>query len=226
MKGKRGDGVPASSAVASAGRGVGGGEPAVRAGVQRDVGVSAAVGHAGPGVERGEVGRGLGQPSGGGVADDGGLCVIAPRLGPRRLASLALVGAGLALATMGILGKTGLTERTLVVLNSDRGDSLLSHGLKAKNQFYEESAAVPLIFRWPGKICSSRTVQTVVSQIDLAPTLLDLAGFPAPMRMLGKPMTRWIDTASELEDDGEADSEAFIEVDHPWYDCIHGQGAQ
>jgi arylsulfatase A-like enzyme len=48
------------------------------------------------------------------------------------------------------VSQRGLDENTLVIFVSDHGDHLCSHGLNSKNQFYEEAAGIPLIFRLPG----------------------------------------------------------------------------
>jgi N-acetylglucosamine-6-sulfatase len=71
---------------------------------------------------------------------------------------------------------------TLVVFTSDNGFMLGQHRLTAKNKFYEESAGVPLILSGPGVPNGVRRKQ-VVGNIDLAPTILDLAG----ARALRKP---------------------------------------
>tara|TARA_R110002050_G_scaffold172142_1_gene304376 strand:- start:2542 stop:4116 length:1575 start_codon:yes stop_codon:yes gene_type:complete len=71
------------------------------------------------------------------------------------------------------LDQNGLTDNTLVIFTSDHGEMLGAHGLREKNVFYEESAHVPLIIRFPGEIQSNRQVDGYVSNIDLFPTILD-----------------------------------------------------
>lgn len=68
-----------------------------------------------------------------------------------------------------------LTENTIVIFTSDHGEMLASHGLFAKDEFYQESVGIPLIIRWPGKVRAAR-YDNVVSSIDFLPTLADLAG--------------------------------------------------
>ena len=63
---------------------------------------------------------------------------------------------------------------TLVVFTSDHGELLGERGLWYKMSFLEESARVPLIVRGPG--LAARRVAGPVSQLDLAPTLAELAG--------------------------------------------------
>ena len=73
------------------------------------------------------------------------------------------------------LGELGLDDRTRVIYSSDHGESLGARGLYGKFTMYEESAAVPLILAGP-EVPAGRVVQTPVSLLDLAPTLLEGAG--------------------------------------------------
>lgn len=74
------------------------------------------------------------------------------------------------------LKETGLDESTWVILTADHGEFLGERGLWYKMSFLEPSARVPLIVRPPGG-GASRRVGAPVSLLDLAPTLLSLAGF-------------------------------------------------
>ncbi|MCP3928030.1 MAG: sulfatase-like hydrolase/transferase [Bacteroidetes bacterium] len=71
------------------------------------------------------------------------------------------------------LDEHGLTDNTLVIFTSDHGEMLGAHGLREKNVFYEESAHIPLLIRFPGEITAETTVGGYVSLIDLFPTILD-----------------------------------------------------
>jgi arylsulfatase A-like enzyme len=71
------------------------------------------------------------------------------------------------------LDKHGLTENTLVIFTSDHGEMLGAHGLREKNVFYEESAHIPLLMRFPGEIDENRVVDGYVSHVDLFATVLD-----------------------------------------------------
>ena len=75
------------------------------------------------------------------------------------------------------LAATGLEENTLVVFTADHGELLGERGLWYKMSFLEGSSRVPLIVRAPS--LAARRVHAPVSQLDLAPTLADLAGAPA-----------------------------------------------
>lgn len=71
------------------------------------------------------------------------------------------------------LDELGLTDNTIVVFTSDHGEMLGAHGMREKNVFYEESAHVPLIIRYPEEIKSGIVVDHLVSNLDLFSTILD-----------------------------------------------------
>ena len=74
------------------------------------------------------------------------------------------------------LNELGLAENTLVIFTSDHGEMLGAHGLREKNVFYEESAHVPLLIRFPNWIKSDAQVDGYISNIDLFPTIMDYLG--------------------------------------------------
>jgi choline-sulfatase len=77
---------------------------------------------------------------------------------------------------LGALCDAGLQDRTTVLFTADHGEMLGERGLWYKMSFLEQSARVPLIVRRPGQDSRGRRVPEPVSLIDLAPTLLELAG--------------------------------------------------
>ncbi len=78
------------------------------------------------------------------------------------------------------LEESGLARSTLVVYMSDNGFVLGEHGLIDKRHAYEESIRVPMLAWAPGWIAPGSTVETLVRNIDVMPTLLELAGARAP----------------------------------------------
>jgi arylsulfatase A-like enzyme len=82
-------------------------------------------------------------------------------------------------ALLDALEERGLAENTLVAITADHGEGLMQHGhLLHGAQIYEEQVRVPLLLRWPGRLPAGRVIEGAVSLIDLAPTLLELAGVP------------------------------------------------
>ena len=74
------------------------------------------------------------------------------------------------------LDRLGLKDTTLVVLTADHGESLGEHGYVGHGRhLYENILHTPLIYRLPGKIAAGKVIQTPVSSISLAPTILDAA---------------------------------------------------
>jgi arylsulfatase len=85
----------------------------------------------------------------------------------------------------GEMRKAGLWDRALVVVTSDHGEEFMEHGrLDHFLPTWQELLHVPLIFHGPGVPAGVR-VATPVSIIDIAPTLLSIAGVPAPPTMEG-----------------------------------------
>ncbi len=78
------------------------------------------------------------------------------------------------------LQRSGLARSTLVLYMSDNGFVLGEHGLIDKRHAYEESMRIPMLAWAPGWIAPGSTVETNVRNIDVAPTLLELAGVPWP----------------------------------------------
>ncbi len=79
---------------------------------------------------------------------------------------------------LGKLDELGLSENTLVIFTSDHGDMLGAHGMREKNVFFEESAHIPLMIRFPKKIKSTTTVNGYVSTLDLFATINDYLQMP------------------------------------------------
>ena len=75
------------------------------------------------------------------------------------------------------LRDAGLADQTRVIYTSDHGDNAGARGLWGKSTLYEESAGVPLIMAGPD-VAAGRVVDTPVSHIDCAPTILEAVGLP------------------------------------------------
>jgi len=85
------------------------------------------------------------------------------------------------------LKRTGQLENTIIIYMSDHGELLGDHGMYWKGpHFYDCSVKVPLIISWEGKIQKNIESNALVELIDIAPTLLELAGIPVYGGMQGK----------------------------------------
>ncbi len=89
---------------------------------------------------------------------------------------------------MAELKRLKLDHNTVVIFTSDHGSLLGDHGLFGKWLMYENSIKVPLIIfdpRITSKVASGRRDEIALG-IDLAPTMLSLAGIAAPAAMQGR----------------------------------------
>ncbi len=87
---------------------------------------------------------------------------------------------------MAELTKRGLSQKTLVIITSDHGESLGQHGLESHGAaLYQELIRVPLVFWYPGHIPAGMRVEENVSNAAIPATVTDLLGgsareFPGP----------------------------------------------
>ncbi|HET7767785.1 MAG TPA: sulfatase [Chloroflexota bacterium] len=85
------------------------------------------------------------------------------------------------------LDALGIGQRAVVALTSDHGESMAEHRVPfAHDELYDATIATPLIVRAPGKIPEGRVVETLSQAVDIAPTLVELAGLEAPESFQGK----------------------------------------
>lgn len=84
------------------------------------------------------------------------------------------------------LEDSGLADNTLVLYLGDNGFSLGEHGLIDKRHAYEESIRIPMIAWGPGLVPQGATVDTMVRNIDIAPTILELADVPSTKEVDGR----------------------------------------
>lgn len=80
----------------------------------------------------------------------------------------------------------GQLDDTLVIYTSDNGFGFGEHGLIDKRVAYEWSMRVPLLVRCPAAVPAGRTLERLVANIDLAPTLLEAAGVAVPAGLDGR----------------------------------------
>jgi len=83
------------------------------------------------------------------------------------------------------LEDNGLADNTIIIITSDQGFYLGEHGFFDKRFIYEPSVKMPLIIRYPGHIKPGSVNKDIVTNIDFAPTLLDLAGIKTDHKMQG-----------------------------------------
>ena len=85
------------------------------------------------------------------------------------------------------LQQVGQLENTILVFTSDNGYFYGEHGLSVERRLaYEESIRLPLLVRYPQIIKPGTVRDEIALNIDLAPTLLSLAGVTVPRDMQGR----------------------------------------
>jgi N-acetylglucosamine-6-sulfatase len=90
------------------------------------------------------------------------------------------------------LDEIGELENTVIIYSSDNGYFMGEHTFLDKRLAYESSMRVPMIIRYPKLISENSTVEEQCLNIDLAPTILDLAGLKKPSYMQGESMLKLI----------------------------------
>ncbi len=86
------------------------------------------------------------------------------------------------------LDRQQIAGNTAVVLSSDHGFFLGEHHLYDKRLMYEPSIRVPMMVRYPGRVKAGVKSDEMVLNLDMAPTLLEIAGLAAPGEMQGRSM--------------------------------------
>ncbi len=87
------------------------------------------------------------------------------------------------------LKRTGRWDDTLIIFSSDHGEYLGDHYLLDKMYFYDETMRVPMIVRDPSNSADAtrgKQFNGFVESIDVAPTILQHLGIPAPERFQGR----------------------------------------
>jgi N-acetylglucosamine-6-sulfatase len=78
--------------------------------------------------------------------------------------------------SLGNLEKSGELEDTVVLYLGDNGFIFGEHGLIDKRCAYDESIRIPMLMRYPKSLKPGTKVEKIVANIDVAPTLLEVAG--------------------------------------------------
>lgn len=84
-------------------------------------------------------------------------------------------------AIMKLLRDRGLDDNTLVLFMGDNGEALF----RGKGTLFDRGTHVPLIVRWPGVVEPGSSSEALVSGVDLARTILAVAGLEPPAGMRG-----------------------------------------
>jgi len=114
---------------------------------------------------------------------------------------------------MDALRVAGLNENTLVIYASDHGEHAGERGLWWKNTMYEESAGVPLILSWPGRLPQGTRSGRICNLVDLGATMIAAAGAPPLPRSRGRDLVPF---AGDAAAKGETFVEYVTDLSSPW----------
>ncbi len=99
-----------------------------------------------------------------------------------------------------VINETGMRDDTIIVFSSDHGEGMGHHQTVRKSTTYDESAKVPLIISWPGKLKQRAVNNTeLVSGYDIMPTLCDLTGIPMPEKQVGLSLKPVLEQSGKLD---------------------------
>jgi len=131
------------------------------------------------------------------------------------LGSVAAVDEGVG-RLLDYLDENGLADNTVVVYTSDQGFYLGEHGWYDKRFMYEESLRTPLVIRYPSEFAPGQVNDELVLNLDMTPTLLDLAGVDVPQDLQGQSI-RPLMNGSPSADWRDAIYYRYYEFPHGWH---------
>jgi arylsulfatase A-like enzyme len=95
------------------------------------------------------------------------------------------------------LDELKLADNTMIVFVGDNGYYEGEHSLWDKRTAYDESLRIPLLVRWPRLKDKGVARDQMVLNVDLAPTMLDVAGVPIPNQMQGRSWRSLLETGDD-----------------------------
>src|SRR5213079_485262 len=85
------------------------------------------------------------------------------------------------------LDRSGLSRKTILVFNADHGEEFDEHGVISHGQtYYEGVVRTPLVIAAPGLERPGRADEALVQNIDVAPTIAEMAGVDRPRGWSGR----------------------------------------
>ncbi len=105
------------------------------------------------------------------------------------------------------LQRQGIADNTILIFTSDNGRPFP----RCKTRVYDSGLKTPLLIKWPGHIKPGQKTEALISIIDLAPTLLQLAGIQPGPAFQGK-------SFATLFDHPEKEFRHYIFSEHNWHD--------
>jgi arylsulfatase A-like enzyme len=115
---------------------------------------------------------------------------------------------------MDYLKESNLEDNTIVIYASDQGFFIGEHGWFDKRFMYEESIRMPFVIKYPGKIKPKTINEDIITNIDFAPTILEIAGANIPSTVQGK---SFLNNLVKNENDNWRQSMYYHYYEYPFY---------
>jgi len=114
------------------------------------------------------------------------------------------------------LDRQGVADNTFVLFLSDNGRPFP----RCKTTVYDSGVKTPLIVRWPGQAPAGRLCDSLVSVIDVAPTIIELASLAPSATFQGQ-------SFAPLLKDPQASTRRYVFAEHNWHDYrAHERGVR
>ena len=98
------------------------------------------------------------------------------------------------------LEETGQMDNTVIIYTGDQGFMLGEHDYQDKRWMYEESMRMPFLVRYPKTVKAGQNFDTIIENVDYAPTMLDFAGAGIPKSVQGRSFKSLLETGEEAGD--------------------------
>lgn len=105
------------------------------------------------------------------------------------------------------LEKQGIAENTLIIFTADNGRAFPG----SKTRLYDAGVKTPFLAKWPKGIKPGLVTRSLISSIDIAPTLLELAGLKPAETIQGKSFASLLKTPDK-------EFRTYIFAEHNWHD--------
>lgn len=119
------------------------------------------------------------------------------------------------------LKQIGSYDDTLIIFTSDHGEQLGDHWQFSKFSYFEQTFFIPLIIRAPGAAARGVMVDAFTENVDIMPTILDLAGREIPTQCDGESLSALVHSGATPDNWRD---HAFCEYD--FRDYVHMDGAE
>jgi len=97
------------------------------------------------------------------------------------------------------LEETGQMDNTVIIYTGDQGFMLGEHDYQDKRWMYEESMRMPFLVRYPKTVKAGQRFDTIIENVDYAPTMLDFAGASIPKTVQGRSFKSLLESGKEAD---------------------------